>query len=325
MGALFRSMRDSIRNTQALKRRTRRIAVRFPRLNAMVQRRLSRDEQFGLHVTAGVMLTLCFMWLFFRVAFDIIGRESLLGWDLGILDYFRGHRNPVRDEVMLFFTTLGNWQVVSWGMICVVLFLSMRKQWRRIAAILVSAIGGSAFVMIMKAVVQRPRPPLALALTQARNFSFPSGHSFVAFSFYGLLAYFLFRSLRGSVLRTLALLAGAGVMIGIGASRAYLGVHWPSDVLASFASGAAWLTVLITALETYPDQRRLPVLSARRSTLLCAALLFAWLAYTVVLTRTQRFAPYRSGKPQREHVQRGGYERPVTFVATEYIRSVQVT
>jgi undecaprenyl-diphosphatase len=258
------------------------------------------------------------------VAGDVVGRDALLRWDLGILDSFRAHRTPFQDEVMLFFTTLGNWQVVAWGMICMVLFLSIRKQWYRIAAILVSVIGGGAFVMTMKAVVQRPRPPLALALTQELSLSFPSGHSFVAFSFYGLLTYFLFRSLRGAVVRTIALLAGTGVIIGIGASRVYLGVHWPSDVLASFASGAAWLIVLITALETYPDRRRSSTMNARRAALLCWVLLFAWLAFAVLSTRTQKFTPDQTGKPRHERVQRGGYERPATFVSTEYMQSRQV-
>lgn len=324
MSVRFRSARDSIHDSPDLKREGRRFAARYPSVSAIVQRRLSRDEQFGLHVTAGILLTLCFIWLFYRVAGDIIGQDLLLRWDLGILDSFRMYRTPIRDEIMLYYTTLGNWQAVTWGMICAVLFLSVRKQWHRIAALMVSVIGGSVFIAIMKSVVQRPRPLPLHALTQAWSFSFPSGHSFVAVSFYGLVTYFLFRSLRGAWVKTLVLLWGLGVVIGIGASRVYLGVHWPSDVLASYASGAAWLTVLITALETYPDPPRHPTLNARRATLLCMALLFAWLLYTVMLTRTQQLLPDQTGKARRESVQRRGYERPATFVSSAYMQSRQV-
>ncbi len=282
--------------------------------------RFARDGRFGLHVPVGAVLTFVLMWVFFRV----VGRESLLRWDMGILHSMQNYRTPALDEVMLFFTTLGNWQTVIWGMICASVILSLRNRRHAIVALLVSVIGGALFVTAIKVVIQRPRPPIDLALTQARSFSFPSGHSFVAFSFYGLVTYLLIRSLRGAGLRTLALLGGFALVIGIGSSRIYLGVHWPSDVLASYAFGSIWLIAMIGALEISTDTGRRPDSSGRNVAYVCWLFFFMWLGYAAVSTRMQHVEPAHMVAPAHERVQRGGYASPVTFVSNAYMQSRQV-
>jgi undecaprenyl-diphosphatase len=83
------------------------------------------------------------------------------------------------------------------------------------------------------------------------SFSFPSGHTFVAVSFYGLLTFFVYKNLKSKWSRFICVIFGLGLILLIGFSRIYLGVHFPSDVLASFAGGAAWLTALITAFNLW--------------------------------------------------------------------------
>jgi undecaprenyl-diphosphatase len=102
---------------------------------------------------------------------------------------------------------------------------------------------------LIKRLVGRERPILE-RLAEATGFGFPSGHAMVSSSFYGLIGYLLWINLRGKwsgawsiPVVTMLLLAG------IGFSRIYLGVHYPSDVFAGFAAGGAWLAGCIMGIQ----------------------------------------------------------------------------
>jgi undecaprenyl-diphosphatase len=114
-----------------------------------------------------------------------------------------------------------------------------------------SVFSGEAFLKVIKILVERKRPPLSVALIKEENLnqSFPSGHAFLAVTFYGLLGYFLYRKARSRKARIGIIIVFLLSVLAIGASRIYLGVHWPTDVLASLAAGSAWLAMTITILE----------------------------------------------------------------------------
>ena len=92
--------------------------------------------------------------------------------------------------------------------------------------------------------INRPRPA-AEHLTEAGNMSFPSGHSMSAIAFYGFLIYLVWRLVDTTWLRWILSLLFGLLILGVGFSRVYLGVHYPSDVLAGFAAGGACLAVFI--------------------------------------------------------------------------------
>ncbi len=99
----------------------------------------------------------------------------------------------------------------------------------------------------LKLAVNRPRPaPDLVRVFQAEpGNSFPSGHAFFAIVFWGLLAYFAFARLQKRSLRVVTLSGLLMIILLIGASRVYLGAHWPSDVLGGYVAGAVLLTVLV--------------------------------------------------------------------------------
>jgi membrane-associated phospholipid phosphatase len=129
----------------------------------------------------------------------------------------------------------------------VFLFL-FRKDWKRAVEIAIIGLGGFAVNYFIKVSFHRSRPPHPL-IGQLHNFSFPSGHATSSFIFYGLLTYLVWKSrihtgykyLTGSILILFSVL--------IGFSRVYLRVHYPSDVLAGFCIGFAWLALIIGLLE----------------------------------------------------------------------------
>jgi undecaprenyl-diphosphatase len=123
--------------------------------------------------------------------------------------------------------------------------------WRclgRLEAVLVLMTGLSSPIYSgLKLAVNRPRPtPDLVRVFQAEpGNSFPSGHAFFAIVFWGLLAYFAFARLQRRSLRVLTLSGFLMIILSIGASRVYLGAHWPSDVLGGYVVGAVLLTVLV--------------------------------------------------------------------------------
>ncbi len=108
------------------------------------------------------------------------------------------------------------------------------------ALLLITMAGSAAFGQGLKALLARPRPDLFAWLTTATSWSFPSGHTLTAVVLGGLVAGLVGRRRRGW--RRVALWAAAAVWTAlVGLSRIYLGVHYPSDVVASVVIGGLWL------------------------------------------------------------------------------------
>jgi undecaprenyl-diphosphatase len=115
--------------------------------------------------------------------------------------------------------------------------------------LLAALAGGEALNLLLKELFARPRPFFVDPLLPVTGYSFPSGHAMVALVAYGMLAYFAILALRSWQARAAVVLGTSLLVLLIGFSRMYLGVHYFSDVLAGFAAGGVWLSALITAME----------------------------------------------------------------------------
>lgn len=169
----------------------------------------------------------------------------LTRFDARTIAAVQGAETPTLTTVMTVFTWIGT----GWPLIvltaAVGFFLYAALGHRGEVALLIAAVGGSALLnAALKPVFERERP-MIYRLAEAPGFSFPSGHSMMAVGLYGALAFILWRHLPGRVGRA-SLIAGALLFVlGIGVSRVYLGVHYPSDVLAGYLASGAWLAALI--------------------------------------------------------------------------------
>ena len=130
---------------------------------------------------------------------------------------------------------------------------------RRHAAVLftIAALGGEALNQVLKQVFERPRPEEAFfGYGLPQSYSFPSGHALVSFCFFGALAAILTQRMKLGVVKY-AIWAGAALLAAlIGFSRVYLGVHYPSDVLAGYSAAIVWVAAVRAGYGFWLRRRR---------------------------------------------------------------------
>jgi undecaprenyl-diphosphatase len=119
-------------------------------------------------------------------------------------------------------------------------FLSFSRRTRTALFVLAATGSGAALGSLLKLVYDRPRPAIVPHLVEVASSSFPSGHATDAAVVYLTLGALLARTVAEPVLRVYILCAAALLVLLVGVSRVYLGVHWPSDVVGGWTIGAAW-------------------------------------------------------------------------------------
>ena len=102
----------------------------------------------------------------------------------------------------------------------------------------------------------RPRPDVSLHLIEQGGWSFPSGHSISGLLMYGLLAWLILRYARNQKFRIIAAVLLTLLWVGVGLSRIYLGVHYPTDVLGGWLLGMVILMITIAVIEKIEEKRK---------------------------------------------------------------------
>ena len=237
LGSPSSSIADSVR-----RRLTSSVAHR-PRLAAFVRRRLDRTQAGGLLLTAGLVTVLLLTATVGAVLEAALSDSRAAGWDTAVAEYGARHAELRSADFYAALTHLGG----TPGVIAVTLAVSAWGWWRfrtpQVAVFMVTVAAGQALISTgLKALVGRERPDL-VHLAPWSGSSFPSGHATAAAAVFAASALVLSHR-RRRVPRAL-IGAGAGLVIGIvAASRALLGVHWLTDVVAGIAVGLAWFVVV---------------------------------------------------------------------------------
>jgi undecaprenyl-diphosphatase len=169
--------------------------------------------------------------------------------DSRVVHWFADRRSPVLDHVMLEITTLGNGLVLFMLVAIVSAFLWLTHHRWSVYLLIVGVVGGQLVNNLLKSMFGRPRPDTVQHVDQVLTLSFPSGHAMTAFIAYGSVAYLVGRlEPTNSMRRTTWAIAGS-IILAIGVSRVYLGVHYPSDVLGGFMAGLAWLLFVAASVK----------------------------------------------------------------------------
>ena len=137
-------------------------------------------------------------------------------------------------------TALGGGVILTIVVLLATGLLAVQRLWLSAAATLAASISGGLVVSLVKTEVARPRPDLVDHLVQVSNMSFPSGHSANSAIVYLTLAGLASQVTVSAAARRYILVIAILMVGAIGCSRVYLGVHWPSDVLAGWSFGTLW-------------------------------------------------------------------------------------
>jgi undecaprenyl-diphosphatase len=190
-----------------------------------------------------------FLWAFVNLASEVLEGDTVT-FDRTILLALRNPNDladpvgpPWLEEVGRDFTALGGHGVLTFVTLATLAYLVMTRK-RHAALLVIAAIGGGMLLStLLKFGFSRPRPDLVPHAARVYTASFPSGHAMLSAVTYLTLGALLARVQPQR--RVKAFLIGLAVILTVlvGISRVYLGVHWPSDVLAGWCIGAAWASL----------------------------------------------------------------------------------
>jgi len=171
--------------------------------------------------------------------------DHISGFDQNVIAAVQGWEAPGLTGLMEGFSWIGSTVGTMLISVLAFLFLAFVLGHRKELIFFVAVVGGSALLnQALKYAFHRERPNIH-RLVEETGYSFPSGHSMAAFALYGALAYLLWKNVRGAAGRVALISVCFAMILAIGLSRIYLGVHYPSDVVAGYLASGVWLGLMI--------------------------------------------------------------------------------
>jgi len=191
----------------------------------------------------GMALAVAALFFFAWMADEIMEGDTLR-FDEYIRGFVHQFAFPALSILMQIASFLGSTLFLLLFGIGVVIILYLNKHRRGAVIFTITTIGSSLLLVSLKLAFRRVRPEPFFDSILPASYSFPSGHSLASFCFYGALATIITVRIEKLWLKTLVWLAAVILILLIGISRIYLGVHYPSDVLAGFAVGLIWVITI---------------------------------------------------------------------------------
>ncbi len=208
-----------------------------------LQKRLNRNSFYGLPLTLFSLALLYVLLLFGGIIEDIINSDIIVSADIRIANMIAIFRNPGLTKFFFWITFLGKWQVVMIFTVASILILWLWRKRFYIIPLLLCITGNFFFTYTGKFIFHRARP--GVAIYPESSFSFPSGHASIAVALYGFFTYLLIKKLSQWKRKIDTFFIGIVLIMLIGFSRLYLGVHYVSDVWGGYLIGSIWLIIAI--------------------------------------------------------------------------------
>jgi undecaprenyl-diphosphatase len=211
-----------------------------------------------LTLTLGVATVLALGVGFGELLDNVLDGEGIAVADRPVVQFLAAHRQPWLITVARVITDMGS--PVGAAVTAVVVGVALawiRRSWLPLLVFALGAGGIGVINMTVKRLVSRSRPPLATAALGEQGFSFPSGHTVGTTVVWLLSAWMVSHWVIGPrAVRVAAWTTALLMIIAVGATRVYLGVHFPSDVLAGWALGAAWAVTIALVVNVWEQSRR---------------------------------------------------------------------
>lgn len=173
-------------------------------------------------------------------------------FDRSVAQFFQQFRTPLLTQVAIDFTSLGSSSVLSLFALLAYSAVILAKDRRGFIHLSIALVGAFMWPELLKGLFERERPPGVLHLVPAAAFSFPSGHSFGAATCYATFAFFVARYVpRRWHVEVYFYALATFIVLLVGLTRVYLGVHHATDVMAGIAAGGAWAFFLAAAFSLW--------------------------------------------------------------------------
>ncbi|WP_053375926.1 phosphatase PAP2 family protein [Paenibacillus sp. FJAT-27812] len=183
-----------------------------------------------------------------------VGDKRIDNFDRMIISKIQGAESAGLTALMKLFTFIGSGVIVSVLAIAMLVVL-IKLHERRLLLFYGGVLIGSALLnSVLKSIFHRLRPTLH-RIIEVNGYSFPSGHSMAAFTFYGIITFLLWKHIPNVYARVALIAVGSILILAIGISRIYLGVHYPSDIVGGYLASGTWLAASI-GLYQYILERR---------------------------------------------------------------------
>ncbi|MNS42206.1 undecaprenyl pyrophosphate phosphatase [compost metagenome] len=208
-----------------------------PRLAAFLKR-LASFYSAALAVAAAAF------WAFAELADEVLER-STAPFDRAVILSWHAQAHPVLDKLALVAAAVGDVAGITLMALAFGAYLAKRRLYADLAGLAATVIGSGVLTFSLKTAFRQERPALFDQLVHEITYSFPSGHSLMSFSLFGYVAAWLVSRQPRSPWRWLAAVGLVSLAAGIAASRVYLGVHWPSDVVAGAIVATFWLSICL--------------------------------------------------------------------------------
>ena len=189
---------------------------------------------------------------------DTLTTEKLANYDREITDYVISYRSPALTQYFLAVTHIGDayGYMVVVGL-CAIISRVFFKRWKQVLQVTLVLLLASISNMILKRFIDRARPSIEHLVT-VETLSYPSGHAMSAMAFYGFVIYLFYRFKMNRLLKYTIMLLLFLLILSIGISRIYLGVHFPSDIAGGFIAGFIWVVFCILIFDVIEIFRRDP-------------------------------------------------------------------
>lgn len=190
-----------------------------------------------------------------------VSDQQVRYFDLRIITAVQQLESPAMTRIMEFFTTIGSEVPVIIILVIAMFVLYRVLGHRRELLFLAIAVLGSVLLnTVLKMLFRRERPEIN-RIIEANGYSFPSGHSMTAFTMYVALTFLIWKHVPSRLGRILFVAVSTLLIVTIGISRIYLGVHYPSDVLGGYFMSGSWMAACIWFYQRY--EQRMPPLRSK--------------------------------------------------------------
>lgn len=195
-------------------------------------------------IVFNTLLLLIFLYLGFLVRNS---GEGIL-FDVQVLNFIHNNSNPVLLSIMKFISFIGSEMFLFPAIGIVIIYTFIKKKYYTTKLLLANTLGSWVFNFILKWIFQRTRP-FDYALVTQGGLSYPSGHSMVTMSMYLSIAYLLSRNIDDTIKKRNIYIIATTIIILMGISRMYLGVHWPTDIIGGYIMGYLYFNSTIKLIK----------------------------------------------------------------------------